>query len=123
MIGILPVINESIMVLHVVALHLLSTESKASMHVDVLTAIAMHCSQCASNPVPIGVGYLCQYLIKPMLGFIIAKARVGRRPQRSLRAPSTICTALVAEPSIGFPAPACIRMAIRLSRTERYLSA
>jgi len=31
--------------------------------------------QCAGNPVPIGVGYLCQYLIKPLLGFIIAKAR------------------------------------------------
>jgi len=31
--------------------------------------------QCAGNPVPIGVGYLCQYLIKPMLGFIIAKVR------------------------------------------------
>lgn len=29
--------------------------------------------QCASNPVPIGVGYLGQYLIKPLLGFLIAK--------------------------------------------------
>lgn len=30
--------------------------------------------KCASNPVPIGVGYLGQYLIKPLLGFLIAKA-------------------------------------------------
>lgn len=29
--------------------------------------------QCASNPVPIGVGYLGQYLIKPLLGFLIAR--------------------------------------------------
>ena len=35
--------------------------------------------QCASNPIPIGVGYLCQYLIKPMLGFIIAKASCDPR--------------------------------------------
>ena len=30
------------------------------------------------NPVPIGVGYLAQYIIKPFLGFCIAK--VGVKP-------------------------------------------
>jgi bile acid:Na+ symporter, BASS family len=29
--------------------------------------------QCLSNPIPIGVGYLCQYALKPILGFCIAK--------------------------------------------------
>ncbi|CAL5219136.1 g912 [Coccomyxa viridis] len=29
--------------------------------------------QCMKNPVPIGVGYLAQYIIKPLLGFCIAK--------------------------------------------------
>lgn len=27
------------------------------------------------NPVPIGVGYLAQYIVKPLLGFLIAKVR------------------------------------------------
>ena len=31
--------------------------------------------QCMKNPVPIGVGYLAQYIIKPLLGFAIAKVR------------------------------------------------
>ena len=30
--------------------------------------------QCLKNPVPIGVGYLAQYIVKPLLGFAIAKA-------------------------------------------------
>lgn len=30
--------------------------------------------QCLRNPVPIGVGYLAQYIVKPLLGFAIAKA-------------------------------------------------
>ena len=30
-------------------------------------------TQCAKNPVPIGVGYLAQYIVKPLLGFTIAK--------------------------------------------------
>jgi BASS family bile acid:Na+ symporter len=29
--------------------------------------------QCMKNPIPIGVGYLAQYLVKPFLGFMIAK--------------------------------------------------
>ena len=29
--------------------------------------------QCMKNPVPIGVGYLAQYIVKPLLGFCIAK--------------------------------------------------
>lgn len=29
--------------------------------------------QCAQNPVPIGVGYLAQYIVKPLLGYAIAK--------------------------------------------------
>ena len=29
--------------------------------------------QCAQNPVPIGVGYLAQYIVKPLLGYGIAK--------------------------------------------------
>ncbi|KAK9822155.1 hypothetical protein WJX81_000329 [Elliptochloris bilobata] len=29
--------------------------------------------QCMKNPVPIGVGYLAQYIVKPLLGFGIAK--------------------------------------------------
>jgi BASS family bile acid:Na+ symporter len=29
--------------------------------------------QCLKNPVPIGVGYLAQYIVKPLLGFAIAK--------------------------------------------------
>lgn len=29
--------------------------------------------QCLKNPVPIGVGYLAQYIVKPLLGFLIAK--------------------------------------------------
>ena len=32
--------------------------------------------QCMKNPVPIGVGYLAQYIIKPFLGFCIAKVGV-----------------------------------------------
>ena len=32
--------------------------------------------QCAKNPVPIGVGYLAQYIVKPLLGFMIAKVPV-----------------------------------------------
>lgn len=31
--------------------------------------------QCMKNPVPIGVGYLAQYIIKPLLGFAIAKVK------------------------------------------------
>ncbi|KAL0017967.1 hypothetical protein WJX77_001251 [Trebouxia sp. C0004] len=30
--------------------------------------------KCAKNPVPIGVGYLAQYIVKPLLGYGIAKA-------------------------------------------------
>ena len=30
-------------------------------------------AQCMKNPVPIGVGYLAQYIVKPLLGFMIAK--------------------------------------------------
>ena len=34
----------------------------------------MHAAvQCMKNPVPIGVGYLAQYIVKPLLGFCIAK--------------------------------------------------
>ena len=29
--------------------------------------------QCAADPVPIGVGYLAQYIVKPLLGYVIAK--------------------------------------------------
>ncbi len=29
--------------------------------------------QCAKDPVPIGVGYLAQYIVKPLLGYGIAK--------------------------------------------------
>ena len=29
--------------------------------------------QCMKNPVPSGVGYLAQYIVKPLLGFCIAK--------------------------------------------------
>lgn len=29
--------------------------------------------QCAQNPIPIGVGYLAQYIVKPLLGYGIAK--------------------------------------------------
>lgn len=29
--------------------------------------------QCAEDPVPIGVGYLAQYIVKPLLGYCIAK--------------------------------------------------
>lgn len=29
--------------------------------------------QCLKNPVPIGVGYLAQYIVKPLLGFAIAR--------------------------------------------------
>ncbi|BDA41888.1 probable sodium/metabolite cotransporter BASS1, chloroplas [Coccomyxa sp. Obi] len=29
--------------------------------------------QCMKNPVPIGVGYLAQYIVKPLLGYAIAK--------------------------------------------------
>ena len=29
--------------------------------------------QCMKNPVPIGIGYLAQYIVKPLLGFCIAK--------------------------------------------------
>ena len=43
--------------------------------------------QCASNPVPIGVGYLGQYLIKPLLGFLIAKVRAHPLLHR-MQAPS-----------------------------------
>ena len=31
--------------------------------------------QCAADPVPIGVGYLAQYIVKPLLGYVIAKVR------------------------------------------------
>ena len=31
--------------------------------------------QCSQNPVPIGVGYLAQYIVKPLLGWAIAKVR------------------------------------------------
>ncbi len=32
--------------------------------------------QCMKNPVPIGVGYLAQYIVKPLLGYLIAKVRI-----------------------------------------------
>ena len=38
--------------------------------VDKVVHVAL---QCMKNPVPIGVGYLAQYIIKPLLGFAIAK--------------------------------------------------
>ncbi len=31
------------------------------------------------NPVPIGVGYLAQYIVKPLLGFCIAKVLAPAR--------------------------------------------
>ena len=38
-------------------------------------------TQCMSNPVPIGVGYLAQYIVKPLLGYLIAKVRSLLRAQ------------------------------------------
>ncbi|KAK9803645.1 hypothetical protein WJX72_007999 [[Myrmecia] bisecta] len=42
--------------------------------------------KCASNPVPIGVGYLAQYIIKPLLGYAIATA---------LNLPAALATGLI----------------------------
>ena len=36
-------------------------------------------AQCMKNPVPIGVGYLAQYIVKPLLGFCIAKVQLRGR--------------------------------------------
>lgn len=35
----------------------------------------LYAVQCAADPVPIGVGYLAQYIVKPVLGYVIAKVR------------------------------------------------
>ncbi len=46
-----------------------------------VTGIVGGMLQCAQNPVPIGVGYLAQYIIKPLLGFMIAKVTpAGMQP-------------------------------------------
>ena len=34
------------------------------------------CLQCLKRPEPIGVGYAAQYVIKPLLGFVISKVLV-----------------------------------------------
>jgi BASS family bile acid:Na+ symporter len=39
-----------------------------------LTLTVEDFKKCASNPVPIGVGYLAQYIVKPLLGFGISRA-------------------------------------------------
>ena len=47
------------------------SQNAVEMAVEISLAL-----QCMKNPVPIGVGYLAQYIIKPFLGFCIAKAGV-----------------------------------------------
>ena len=45
------------------------------LHADEVLRVLV---QCMKNPVPIGIGYLAQYIVKPLLGFCIAK--VGLTP-------------------------------------------
>lgn len=39
------------------------------------------CMQCMKRPEPIGVGYAAQYIIKPVLGYSIAKVKMNPNPR------------------------------------------
>jgi len=69
-------------------------------------------AQCMKNPVPIGVGYLAQYIVKPLLGFCIAKVPLPARAP-SPRWPPSAAGRRVAEPvsTRGPPAGDCALLA------------